>query len=89
MAKVKNSFERLPEAVDGASSLAYFAVDSWTVLIAEKDRCVSLPCSYNQQAKHMRFNEKSTFRGTLYKELLRLKTKQKKKTNRAPLGRSY
>lgn len=76
MAKVKNDFERLPEAVDGASSLAYFAVDSWTVLIAEKDRCVSLPCSYNQHAEHKRFNEKSTFIGVLSKELRRLKTKK-------------
>lgn len=55
--KVKNNFEWLPEAVDGASSLANFAVDSWTVLIAEKDRCVSLPCSYKQHAKHQRYDE--------------------------------
>lgn len=34
--------EMLPETVNGAGCLAYLAIHSWTVLLTEKDRCVSL-----------------------------------------------
>lgn len=48
--KTVNS-ESLPEAVNCAGCLTYFSIHSWTVLVTEEHRCVSLSCPWQSKTE--------------------------------------